>query len=153
LRKNDSPLNPPVNGGKPTRPAGCGGLDWEMIEQTRNRINETLTGANKGQAKRLAAEAGISASTLSRFRAGTYAGRSDLVAARLAEALDSRDAATAIMEGRLKLAWLVSGPSGVRLVRTAKTLEKVTAGQPEAVIVQVWRGQSPDEIYFVRSGK
>lgn len=116
----------------------------------RERLNDYLGTAARGTAGRLAAEAGISGAALSMFRSDTYGAGSEHVAAKLAEVLESREAADAILSGRFKPWWLVNTRTGLRIVKRRETVKQIRDREPDAYVIQVWRGPSPEEIHFVR---
>jgi len=123
------------------------------VERIRKRVNDHLEHAGKGEAARLAHEAGISPGTLSKFRSGTYTGKAAAVAARLAQILQSRDTAEAIASGRFKLAWLVNTRNGLRLIKRVQALDALRALYPDAHVLQVWQGKEPHDVHIVIPAK
>jgi hypothetical protein len=117
-----------------------------VVDEIRRAANRALVNAPKGEAARIADEAGISRATLSRFRHASYDGDNVMVAERLAKVLRSRETADAISSGRARLNWLIMTKRGLRLVKSAVTLEKARQADPDATIFRVWFDLGTQEI-------
>ncbi len=120
-------------------------------QSIRDRLNRHLEGSRKGEAAKLASAAGLSTSTVCRFRSNTYLGHSEKVAQKLAEVLEEQEAADGILSGRLKPWWLVNTRNGMRIVKRQETVDQIKERHPDAFVIQVWRGPEPHEIYFIKS--
>jgi len=121
-----------------------------LVEAVRTDVNRALSGARKGEASRLAAQAGFSATTLSRFRSGTYQGNEELVAEKLGEILQSVQIADAVAAGRAKLNWLMAINGGLRLVKTRRGLDHLRTEYPEAPVFIVWFDPASNEVHLVK---
>lgn len=119
-------------------------------ESVRDQLNAHLAGSRKGEAARIAAAAGLSTSTVSRFRSNTFMGNNEKIAERLAAVLAEQWAADGILSGRLKPWWLVNTRTGLRVVKRQETVSHILEQSPDAFVIQVWRGPEPDEIHFVK---
>jgi DNA transposition AAA+ family ATPase len=118
-------------------------------ERVRRSLNEYLAGAPRGEAKKLADEAGISPTSVSLFRSGKYCGDARRVAAKLGEALKKSRAARLIGSGEARPLWLVNTRKSLRLVGRWETVERIRAAEPDAHVVQVWRGSAPHDLGFM----
>jgi hypothetical protein len=122
------------------------------VDLVRVRVNAFLAGAPVGAANLLAAEAGVSAGTLSLWRSGKYAamnGNDENVALKLLTALNQRRAITAALNGLYTVCWLVNRRTGLDLVRTRRKLNRIRTTEPDAHIVQLWRGRNLRDLYFL----
>jgi hypothetical protein len=120
-------------------------------DRIRDELNEHLKGAPKGEAQKIAHAAEISPSTLSRFRAGIYPGRSDLIAAKLAEALESRIIGDEIASGKMQqFGWIVITGNRLRAVKKMQTVEELVGKNPAASVIQVWGATESGRVHFVK---
>lgn len=123
-----------------------------MRECLQALVSRHLEDSRHGTAAELAREAGVSPGTLSKIRNGIYTGTMVRVAEKLTEAIASREAATAIAEGRWQLAWLVRTRRDLRIVKRTETADRIKQRDPDARLIQIWLGPQLHELHFVAVG-
>lgn len=124
-----------------------------VVDEIRRAANRALVNAPRGEASRIAEEAGISRAALSRFRHGTYNGDNVMVAERLATVLKSRETADAISSGRALLNWLVMTKRGLRLVKSRPTVENLRKSDPDATIFRLYFDPDTEEIFTIKESE